>query len=308
MISPLQITRKALPSICLLLLACAYASIAGEPTNELHFVFFTDVHARTEWDTPQALDWAAQAINEQTPDLIVGGGDYITEGFESCADVLAPRWEAYFKFQQALKAPVEAAIGNHDLVAAKPLGDGQPLADPRSVFRSKFGVESTYRSFDTNGYHFILLDPVEVSSGPLPYEGRMGESQIAWLRQDLAGVETSTPIVVVTHIPLKTGYFKESEVKGELPPPNRVVVNAGEVLECFRGYDPILVLQGHLHVAEKLAMNEVLFVTGGAVCGQWWRGSWKGTPEGFYVIDLKGRGVEERYLTYGWKARRPADQ
>ena len=51
--------------------------------HALRLVFFTDVHARTEWETPIAMAKAAAAINALRPDLVIGGGDYITDGFQS---------------------------------------------------------------------------------------------------------------------------------------------------------------------------------------------------------------------------------
>ena len=282
----------------------AGCSVFGEvASNSLRLVFFTDVHARTEWETPRALELAARAMNAAAPDLIVGGGDCITEGFESSAAAMEPRWEVYLAFQRALSAPVAVAIGNHDLVAALPADGSKPLADPRSIFRERMGLSATYRSLDSNGYHIVFLDAVEVTPGPLKYTGRIGPEQLAWLRQDLAGVPTSTPVIVVSHIPLATDEYRDRE-----PPPNRVIVNWDEILQCFDQHSLILVLQGHLHVAEQLEKGATTFITGGAICGQWWRGPWKGTPEGFYVIDLKGTAVEAHYQAYGWTARRPADQ
>jgi 3',5'-cyclic-AMP phosphodiesterase len=68
------------------------------------------------------------------------------------------------------------------------------------------------------------------------------------------------------------------------------------------------VLQGHLHVNELLRWKGTTFITGGAICGQWWRGPRLGTPEGFGVLTLHPDRVEWEYLTYGWDARRPAGQ
>jgi hypothetical protein len=70
----------------------------------------------------------------------------------------------------------------------------------------------------------------------------------------------------------------------------------------------ILVLQGHLHVNEMIRWQNTAFVTGGAVCGKWWRGVWYGTEEGFYDITLTGNHVECSYIDYGWEARRPPNK
>jgi hypothetical protein len=45
--------------------------------------FYTDVHARTEWNTPGTMALAADVINAQSGDIVITGGDLITDGFQS---------------------------------------------------------------------------------------------------------------------------------------------------------------------------------------------------------------------------------
>ncbi len=52
----------------------------GGPRDSLRLAFVTDIHARTEWQTPIALEWAAKAINASAADLVVAGGDLVTDG------------------------------------------------------------------------------------------------------------------------------------------------------------------------------------------------------------------------------------
>jgi hypothetical protein len=47
------------------------------------------------------------------------------------------------------------------------------------------------------------------------------------------------------------------------------------------------------------------FITGGAVCGQWWRGPWHGTDAGFGVLTLRPDRVDWEYKEIGWVPRRP---
>jgi 3',5'-cyclic AMP phosphodiesterase CpdA len=268
-------------------------------------VFFTDVHARTEWQTPMAMARAAAAINAREPDLVVAGGDLITDGFQSTSATVAPRWRAYLEMHRALDGRVEPVLGNHDLVAADP-DDGSPSSlDPRAEFRAHFDLASTYRSFDVSGYHVVLLDSIVVSGDDLRYHGRIDSAQLDWLGRDLASVAPSTPIVVATHIPLLTSFYQATEGATAAAPANRVVVNSRDVLDLFAGHNLLLVLQGHLHVEEMLRWRGTTFITGGAVCGKWWRGAWHGTPEGFGVLSLRPDRVDWQYVTYGWVAQRP---
>lgn len=273
-----------------------------EPTT---LVFYTDIHARVEWETPLALRLAAEAINAQAPDVVVCGGDLITDGYIASPVMVAPRWEAYRGLHDLIRPVPEVAIGNHDLVGIEPVDGSPPADDPRADFREKMGLAQTYRSFDRRGYHFILLDSMQVTGDELKYRGFIDEAQMDWLRRDLAAVVPGTPLILVSHMPLVSGFFQMTGGLQTAVPSNRGVVNNREVLAVFEGHRLLAVLQGHLHVNEMIRWGATTFITGGAVCGKWWRGSWHGTGEGFGMLRLWPDRVDWSYHTYGWTARRP---
>ena len=271
----------------------------------VRLVFYTDVHARTEWETPTALEIAADAINTQKADLVITGGDLITDGFDSSAKRAAPRWDAYMKMHHAIKADVYPTIGNHDLVAANPQ-DGTPAAkDPRAIYRTRMGLDQTYYSFNAVGYHFVVLDSIQIAGDTFQYRGFIRSEELEWLKQDLAKVPRDTPVVLATHIPLLTSFYSATRGATFASPRNRVIVNNLDVFKVIENHNIILVLQGHLHVEELIKWRDTTFIVGGAICGKWWRGPWYGTEEGFNVITLAGDHVEWEYIDYGWVARRP---
>ena len=158
----------------------------GAGRESLRLAFFTDVHARTEWETPRAMARAAAAVNAEEADLVLAGGDLITDGFQSSAAAVEPRWQAYLAMHRSIEGRVEAVIGNHDLVAARP-EDGSPASrDPRAAFRSKLGVEQTWCTFDASGVRFFILDSIEISNDDLQYHGRISVEQIEWLLDGVA--------------------------------------------------------------------------------------------------------------------------
>jgi len=272
----------------------------------LRIVYFTDIHTRVEWDTPEALRLASDAMNQHHADLILCGGDMITDGYNGTSASVAPRWDAYLDMHYRLVPTPHVIIGNHDLVGVEPENGSEPEADPRSDVRRRLGIEKTYRSFDHAGYHFILLDVVQVTRDALKYRGIVDDAQMAWLKDDLVGVRPETPIILMSHMPLLTSFFQRTDSITAAVPENRGVVNNREVLEVFSGHRLLLVLQGHLHVNEMLRWGDTTFITGGAVCGKWWRGTWHGTQEGYGVLDIRADQVEWTYHSYGWTARRPA--
>lgn len=282
-------------------------AVEAAPREPLRVVYYTDIHARLEWETPAALDLATSRINAQRADLALCGGDLITEGFQYSEAAVEPRWQVYLDAMHRRIEPAAHAIpGNHDLVAAMPEDGGPALENPRAPFLRHLGLERTYRSFDAAGYHFVLLDSLDITRDELKYRGFIGGEQMAWLKQDLAAVDPETPIVAMTHMPLLTSFYQATAGAQAVAPANRVVVNNREVLAAFEGHRLLLVLQGHLHVNEMVRWRDTTFITGGAVSGKWWRGNWHGTEEGFGVLTLRPDRVEWEYIDYGWEARRPS--
>lgn len=268
----------------------------------LRLVFYTDVQATTDWGVPEAMTAAADAVNAEQPDLVIAGGDLILGGFTSTPEEARARWEVYALLRDRIEAPVYAAIGNHDLVdvaAATEAGE-----DPRSAFLRHADRERTYYSFDVEGYHFIVLDTVQIVGGQLGYEGGIDQPQREWLIADLAAVGAATPVVLVTHMPLLSAYPAATGGWLEVPPASRVVLNANELLDLFEGHELRLVLQGHLHVFESIEWRGTKFVTGGAISGNWWKGARLGTEEGYCVIELTRDAVDVRYRSYAWESRR----
>ena len=82
--------------------------------------------------------------------------------------------------------------GEHDVV-----GDGGKLYLQRY---GKHAKGNGWYSFNHGGCHFIgLVNVVNIKTGGL---GELGEEQLAWLKDNVAGLSSETPIVVIAHIPL----------------------------------------------------------------------------------------------------------
>ena len=280
----------------------------GGPRETLRLTYFTDIHARTEWDVPEAMALAARKINGTEGDLVICGGDCITDGFQSGREAVIPRWKAYQEsLAKQLKVPARTAMGNHDLVGAIPEDGSQPEKDPRAMFREEMGVKTTYASFSAGAYHVVMLDPFRITNDEWKYHGFVDEVQMKWLRGDLEKIRAGTPIVLVCHMPLLTSFFQATAGQGKIGPPNRVVTNNVEVLEAFAKHRLHLVLQGHLHVNEILRWRNTTFITGGAISGKWWRGEYHGTREGFGVVTMKKDKIDWEYRVLGWEPKRPKE-
>ena len=135
------------------------------------------------------------------------------------------------------------------------------------------------------------------------YIGLVDSVQMEWIKDDLARVDKDMPIVISVHIPfitvmvqLRNGPLAEIEK-------SMVTHNSQEVLDLFRNHNLKLVLQGHLHFLEHLYVNEIHFITGGAVSAGRWKGPTNGVEEGYVVVYVKGKGFDWEYFDYGWEAQ-----
>jgi 3',5'-cyclic AMP phosphodiesterase CpdA len=281
--------------------AASATSSLPQPSDSLRVVFLTDIHARD--DVPGIapfLDNLAARINALQPDLVLSGGDSIEGGYFLTKRNAVARWALFQNFRRQLRAPFYTVPGNHDLDSAFADRPGLIAADPFAMYLRQFQLQRTYGAFDFSGWHFILLNSVDVAPDRSNYRGLVDAAQLAWLRNHLAGVSPQTPIVVLTHIPLQLPLtpFMEAEI-GALRS-NFFVQNGSDVLAAFAGKDLRLVLQGHLHIDAATTSGTPQFVTGGAVCGEWWQGSSIGTPNGFGLLALSAHDNGWQYFNCPW--------
>jgi 3',5'-cyclic AMP phosphodiesterase CpdA len=293
--------RKFLVGGAAALAACAvptrqiHAEAGAPALPPLRILFFTDVHAMSEKGAPEKMAATASRIANETCDVIIGGGDYLHGGFGSTRDNMDERLTIFRNFLTSLNRPLRPMIGNHDLIGAMP-GDGSPPApDPRAPIMELLGIERPYYSFEAGGYRFFVVDSVEVAGGKLRYRGWVGEEQMAWLRETLEKTPADQPLVLCSHIPLRTTFIQDREGPTAALPANLVVGNANEVLALFSAHRLVLVLQGHLHTDEQIRWNGLEFVQGGAVSGAWWGGANHGTEPGYGMIELGPSPAGWRY-------------
>jgi 3',5'-cyclic AMP phosphodiesterase CpdA len=256
-------------------------------------------------DVPRWLDQTADLMNSLKPDLIIGGGDFVHDGFGASGRTMEVRWRIAEAFLRRLKTRMEPVIGNHDFYEPL-LEDGSPGAsDPRWRFRKQFGLDRTYRSFEFRGHRFLILDSIKVVGGANPYRGWIDAAQLAWLDLEIQKIPRNQPIILCSHIPFRTSALDSF---GELlaPVSGRVrVLNADVVMEKLKDRHVALILQGHVHLNELLSWSGTTpCITGGAVCGKWWRGSNFGTSPGVGLIEISYQSPEWNYM----ETPRPPDR
>ena len=116
-----------------------------------------------------------------------------------------------------------------------------------SEYFNRFGKASNnkgYYSFDHAGVHFVaLINVLQAKDGGAGY---LGEEQHAWVKADLRGRSSSTPIVVFAHMPLWTIY----------EPWGWRTSDADPLLDELRRFGAVTVLNGHIHqIIQKVEGN-----------------------------------------------------
>ena len=269
------------------------------------FVHFTDIHVQPELRAAQGFRQAVQAMNQLKPKPVfaIAGGDLVMDAFEQDYSKADQLYELYRGIAKDLEFPVYPVLGNHDLfgVAAKAQVSSSHPEYGKKMFANRVGGGRTYRSFDFRGWHFVLLDSIQVTPS-LSYEGGIDDNQFDWLKKDLNSVGRENPVVLVSHIPFFSILPTLQSGSTEPVPASIVIRNAKEVLEFCSGFNVRLILQGHVHIVEEHGYKNEQIITSGAVCGNWWKGVRMGHPEGFAVYTIDQDRIHWNYKTYGWNA------
>lgn len=295
--------QKKILSILLLLFIGQFAfcqTVKPDATeNEFTFAFLTDIHLKPEMNAPKGFQMAIDKVNELEPDFVLTGGDLVYDamrGNQARCDTL---FSLYKEMSAGFNMPVYNCLGNHDLFAIyaeSPESSDHP--DYKyGMFERYFG--KTYYSFDHKGWHFVVLNSLDVTENKR-YQGVFSEEELKWLKADLAKVDPQTPVVVTSHLPIITtrAQIKGSEGRGN-------VSNSLEVFNLLEPFEKVLFLQGHIHWKEYGVVNDKFhFLTGGSIAGNGWKGRRHNTKEGFVLITVKGNDFSWEYIDHGWEAER----
>ncbi|HEY3603184.1 MAG TPA: metallophosphoesterase [Sporichthyaceae bacterium] len=127
-------------------------------------------------------------------------------------------------------------------------GEHDAVDDHGQKYRQVFGAGTKgdgWYSLDIKGVHVIAL----VNSLILEKLGHLGQDQIDWVRQDLAGLSADTPILVFSHIPLFAMY----------PQWGWGTDDAMQVLALLRRFSSVTCLNGHVHQLFNYTDGQITF-------------------------------------------------
>ena len=231
------------------LLSSAELVLGAERNARFNFVQISDSHIGFNKDpnheVTKTLQEAVDKINARAdrPAFVIHTGDIThlsrPEEFDTAAQILKG-----LKTSKIFYVP-----GEHDVFT----DDGQ-------LYRERFGQGTKglgWQSFDYEGVHFIgLINVLNLKQGSGTGLGgngfgQLGQEQLAWLKNDVQGLSSSTPVVVFAHIPLWTispewGWgTDESE----------------QALSYLKRFGSVTVLNGHVHQIMQKVEGNVVFHT-----------------------------------------------
>ena len=134
-------------------------------------------------------------------------------------------------------------------------GEHDTINDRGRMYRQFFGAGTLgdgWFSFDTGGVHFISL----VNTTNLDALGYLGPDQLDFVRRDVAGLSSETPIVLFSHIPLYAMY----------PQWGWGTSDAVTLLGMLRRFGSVTALNGHVHQVFTKTEGNVTFYSAAPTC------------------------------------------
>ncbi|MFB7668677.1 metallophosphoesterase family protein [Kitasatospora sp. NPDC056138] len=222
-------------------------SVNSAPASsaDLHFVQVSDSHigfqGPANMDVTGTFGTAINQVNSLgfRPDFVMHSGDLTHLSTPAQFDQVKQM------LSQLDTDRVFTVPGEHDSI-----GDNGPRA-----YRQTFGKNTLgdgWYSFDTHGVHFIAL----VNTLHLEQLGHLGNDQIDFVRKDIAGLSSDTPIVIFSHIPLFAMY----------PAWGWGTDDAVQLLSMFRRFSSVTCLNGHVHQLFSKTEGNITFHSARPTC------------------------------------------
>ncbi len=230
-----------------------------EPTS-ITFVHASDTHI-AEPVLPR-MQRFEQLVDSIKPAFVIITGDLVRDALRVGEKEARGYYELFQREAARFTMPLWTVPGNHEAFGIERDKSGVASSHPffgRTMYRSYRGPD--YYAFNAGGVHFVGLNSVDIDD--TRYYGHVDSLQLAWLRNDLATVPATMPVVTFNHIPFYSAMEIMHGLSEQPPAPSIIsingknqfrhtVSNATDVLAAVSGHPYPLALGGHVHVREQL--------------------------------------------------------
>jgi Icc protein len=252
-------------------------TVGAQGTLPFRFAYISDSHLYERTLNQRFVRGIVKAVDDVNaldpqPDFVFYGGDLAQLGSPS-------QLELGRQILSGVKAPVKMMVGEHDW-----------FLDLGEKWQDLFG-SPTY-SFDWKGVHVVVLQSVYEkdfwTARKMTPEERMqtvagldnaiqsrfevGDAQREWLKQDLAKIPVTTPLIVFSHSPLYK-YYRNWNFWTE---------DADQVQAILRPYNKVTVIHGHTHQMLQNQIGNISFY--GLLSTAW---PWPYAPEGLPKLTIQ---------------------
>jgi 3',5'-cyclic-AMP phosphodiesterase len=217
------------------------SSLTETERKSIFFAQISDSHIgfnkEANKDVAATLGLAVAKLNAlpQRPELVLHTGDITqlakAEEFDTASEIIKG-----IKTGRVFYVP-----GEHDVAT-----------DNGVSYLQRYGKGTKgggWHSFDHSGVHFVgLVNVLNLKAGGL---GSLGTEQLAWLKKDLGGLSSSTPIVLFAHVPLWTVY----------PEWGWGTDDSEQALALVKRFGSVTVLNGHIHQIMQKVEGNITFHT-----------------------------------------------
>jgi len=258
----------------------------------LRFAQLTDMHLLPDSPAEEGVKKCIRHLlsNEEKIDFIINGGDLIMDALDKNKQEVESQWEIWRNIKNSFPdLTFYHCLGNHDVWGLTP--NIEKYQGKEWALR-ELGLESPYYHFETQGWHFIVLDSTHLRPDGRWYTAKLDLEQKQWFKNTLASIKSEEPILIISHIPIlgaSTFLDGDNLKNGDWVVPGAWMhTDAKELIKLFYQHKNIkLCISGHIHLLEKLVYNNVHYYCSGAVCGNWWENEpYEETNKGYAVIEL----------------------
>jgi 3',5'-cyclic AMP phosphodiesterase CpdA len=281
-------------------------SVIDTRKKTIRFAHLTDIHVKPGLIEETGMAKALQHAHQLKPgvEFIINGGDAIMDALD--ADKATTETQ-FSLFKNILKKentlPIYHTIGNHDVwgwFMKENRPDNDRLYGKVWVVET-FEMKNRYYSFSKGNWHFIVLDSTQLNPAG-GYIAKLDETQLEWLKQELAGIPADKFICIVSHIPILSIcaglFFEKTEANGDLLiKRNLMHTDFLSLRKIFAAYPNIRVcISGHIHLQDEIEYLGIKYYCNGAVSGNWWKGSFQEFTPAYAVMELYDDGRSKRTM------------
>jgi len=299
--------RKFLQGIGILSAAAAMPAInyaaVDKKKNKFTLAFISDMHIKPLPEAEAGFAKALQNINQlkQLPDFIINGGDCIMDGLAASKEKTKTQWDLYSKIiETENKLPVKYCIGNHDIWAWQ-LKDADKTDSlyGKGWWLQQTGYTKTYYSYTHKGWHFIVLDSVQLNNSG--YIALLDAEQYTWLENELENNKEKM-VCIISHIPIMSFcsamFFPDMLPNGDWKLSRALLhTDARKIKLLFKKYPNIKTcLSGHIHLQDEVEYLGIKYFCNGAISGDWWSGPFQDFAPAFALFDFHADGTVERTM------------